>query len=244
MSSCSRNEAFTGTLRRKTQATTVSTSRNGTYQNAAFCNQTVLVFPALLNVCDPPNAPPATAKEMIHGVTNWVRLTPKFPMPAWMPSAVPCRRFGKNTLVLGMNEEKSPPPNPTRKASSRKTQNGVAGFITAKPSPRQGRILAKVASAITLRVPKIGIRNMWISRSEPPARPGIAVSQNNCISVNLNPMPGKRTTTALMTNQVANDRTSEMVVIHSVRQAILLPVDSQNAGPPASSRANNRRMVW
>jgi len=70
---------------------------------------------------------------------------------------------------------------------------------------------------------------MWIRRSVPPARPGIAVSQNSSVSENLNPIPGNRTTTALITNHVANDRISENVVIHSVRHAIGLPVFSQKS---------------
>ena len=101
--------------------------------------------------------------------------------------------------------------------------------MMANPSPRQGSTFANVATATTLRVPKIGIRNMFTSRNVPPANPGMAVSQNNCISVNLKPIPGRRTAIALITNHVANANTNEMVVMVSVRQAMRLPVSSQNA---------------
>ena len=55
-------------------------------------------------------APPISAKPMIQGVTNWTMDTPKLPIPAWMASAVPCSRLGKNRLVDGMKDEKLPPP--------------------------------------------------------------------------------------------------------------------------------------
>jgi hypothetical protein len=70
---------------------------------------------------------------------------------------------------------------------------------------------------------------MCTNRSVPPASPGIAVSQNNSPSENLNPMPGNRTTTALITNHVAKLNISENVVIQSVRHATRFPVLSQKA---------------
>jgi predicted glutamine amidotransferase len=39
-----------------------------------------------------------------------------------------------------------------------------------------------------------------------------------------------RTTTALITNQVANEKIKEKVVMPHVRQAIALPVSCQNCG--------------
>ena len=93
------------------------------------------------------------ANPMIHGVTNCARLTPKLPIPAWMPSAVPCSFLGKKNRVLGMNEEKSPPPKPASSASTINIQNGVAGFITARPMPMHGISFKKVATVMTWRVP-------------------------------------------------------------------------------------------
>jgi hypothetical protein len=54
--------------------------------------------------------------------------------------------------------------------------------------------------------------------------------QNSSMVENLNPMAGMRTTTALMTNHVANEKISENVVTPQVRHAIALPVSFQNCG--------------
>ena len=64
----------------------------------------------------------------------------------------------------------------------------------------------------------------------PEASPGIAASQNSSLVVNLKPMAGMRTTTALITNQVANEKISENVVTPQVRQASALPVSFQKTG--------------
>ena len=45
-------------------------------------------------VCEPPRNP-IMLKPMIHGVSSCTSETPKLPIPAWSPSAVPCRRRGK-----------------------------------------------------------------------------------------------------------------------------------------------------
>ena len=147
--------------------------------SVAFCSQTWLCTPARVMVWPSPTRLPNTARPIIQGVTNCTRLTPKLPMPAWIASAVPCSRFGKNRLVEGMKDEKLPPPRPAMKASSISTQYGVAVFCTATAQPARGTSREAVDSATTCRVPKSGVKNMWSSRSVPPARPGIAVSQNS-----------------------------------------------------------------
>jgi len=58
----------------------------------------------------------------------------------------------------------------------------------------------------------------------------MAASQNSSVVVNLKPMAGMRTTTALITNQVANEKMRENVVIPQVRHASLLPVWRQKTG--------------
>ncbi len=112
--------AWTGTLRSRNQASTTATTTNGTQTNAAFWNQTSLVAPVSLFfiTCD---APPMMAKPMIHGVTNCTMLTPKLPMPACRPSAVPCFERGKKYEVLGMKPENAPPPMPARAPRSSRT---------------------------------------------------------------------------------------------------------------------------
>ena len=74
----------------------------------------------------------------IHGVTNCTTLTPKLPMPACTPSAVPCLALGKKYDVLGMKPENTPPPMPARTARSSRTAYGVSGFCTARPQPISG----------------------------------------------------------------------------------------------------------
>src|SRR3990170_483842 len=193
---------------------------------------------AFVNNCGPPNAP-NREKPIIHGVTNCTKLTPKFPMPACSPIAVPCSLLGKNRLDDGMYDEKSPPPNPQRNDMIRKCRNGVSGFCTANPSQTMGMILIKVAIVNIVLVPNIGIRNACTVRIAPPDRPGIAASQKSCIVSNLKPMAGKRTTTALITNHVANDATRLNVVTHSVPHARPLPSDFQNCWSSGSHLFNH-----
>ena len=87
-----------------------------------------------------------------------------------------------------------------------------------------------VAMLMTGRVPSKGMKLEWIRRKMPDARPGMAASQNSSDVVNLKPMAGIRTTTALMTNQVANEKMSEKVVTPQVRQASALPCSRQKVG--------------
>ena len=104
-------------------------------------------------------------------------------MPAWIASAVPSSRFGKNRLVDGMNEEKLPPPRPAKNDSSSRTQYGTFGSCTAKNQPTSGTSSDSVDRLTTWRVPTIGVRNMCTRRRVPPARPGIAVSQNSWLAL-------------------------------------------------------------
>src|SRR3989304_28165 len=197
---------------------------------------------AFVNNCGPPNAP-SKEKPIIHGVTNCTKLTPKFPIPACSPMAVPCSLLGKNRLVDGMYDEKSPPPNPQRNDIIRNVINGVSGFCTAAQSQTIGIIFIKVAIVITVLVPSIGIRNACTTLILPPERPGIAASQNSCIVPNplsgVKPMFGRRTTTALMTNHVANEAMSPNVVTASVPHARPLPSDFQNCGSSGSHLFNH-----
>ncbi len=87
-----------------------------------------------------------------------------------------------------------------------------------------------VAMLTTGRVPSTGMKFEWISRKMPEARPGMAASQNSSVVVNLKPMAGMRTTIALITNQVTNEKISEKVVMPQVRQASALPCSRQKVG--------------
>jgi hypothetical protein len=59
---------------------------------------------------------------MSHGVSSCTIETPKLPIPACRPSAVPCFLLGKKYEVLGMKPENAPPPMPARKASTMSSQ--------------------------------------------------------------------------------------------------------------------------
>src|SRR3990172_2796459 len=108
----------------------------------------------------------------------------------------------------------------------------------AKPSQIMGMTLMMVDMLTTGLVPSTGMNQECISLNMPDASPGIAASQNNSMVVNLKPMAGILTTTALMTNHVANENISENVVIPQVRHAIALPVSFQNCGFSGSHRDN------
>ena len=70
------------------------------------------------------------------------------------------------------------------------------------------------------------------------SEPGIAASQKSSIVVNLKPMAGSLTTTALMTNHVANEKIRLNVVTAHVRHAMLLPVSRQNCSFSGSHFGN------
>ena len=90
---------------------------------------------------------------------------------------MPCLRRGKKYDVLGMKPEKAPPPMPDRNARIRNVVKVVDGFWTAMPHPTSGISSRAVVSVTSLRVPMTGGSHIQTRRSEPPARPGMAVSQ-------------------------------------------------------------------
>ena len=52
--------------------------------------------------CGERAAVPSSPKPTIQGPSNWINETPKLPIPAWMPNAVPAIRLGKKYPVEGM----------------------------------------------------------------------------------------------------------------------------------------------
>src|SRR3989338_3763605 len=87
-------------------------------------------------------------------------------------------------------------------------------------------------------VPSTGMNWACINLSMPEERPGIAAIQKSSIVVKVKPMLGILTTTALMTNHVANENISENVVKPHVRHSIALPVSFQNCGSSGSHLGN------
>src|SRR3989338_3393293 len=85
-----------------------------------------------------------------------------------------------------------------------------------------------VVTLTTGLVPNTGMKKEYKSLNVPEPSPGRAASQKSCMVLNLKPMAGSLTTTALMTNHVANEKISENVVMPHVRHAIPLPVSRQN----------------
>ena len=95
---------------------------NGIQKNAAFWYHTVTSgLPATFICCEPPRNP-RNPRPISHGVSSCTSETPKLPMPAWTPSAVPAMRLGKKYDVDGMKPEKAPPPMPARNASTISSQ--------------------------------------------------------------------------------------------------------------------------
>ena len=118
-----------------------------------------------------------------------------------------------------MNPLKTPPPIPARAASISRTANEVSGFCTAIPHPSSGSSSSALLSQTSLRVPRIGGRNIHTSRSDPPARPGMAASQYNWLFDKSKPIELSTGARAETRNHVAKARVRLKVVIHSVFHA-------------------------
>ena len=121
MSNCCLMLALIGTDLSANQAHTAMATSRGTHMNAAFWYQTERVAPLSCSVWAAPSQP-TIAKPISQGVKSWTNETPKLPIPACRPSAVPCNRFGKKYEVDGMKPENAPPPMPARKARAMNSQ--------------------------------------------------------------------------------------------------------------------------
>ena len=77
------------------------------------------IQPLLLTsvIGSPPKAP-SSGSVITSGITICMVVTPKLPRPAFRPNAVPCRRLGKNVLMLDIELAKLPPPTPDHNAIS------------------------------------------------------------------------------------------------------------------------------
>jgi hypothetical protein len=120
-------------------------------------------------------------------MTICIVVTPKLPMPALMPSAVPCSRFGKNVLMLDIELAKLPPPTPDHSAISWNAHSGQSLCWSTMPVPIAGASSIAVVRKIVLRPPASRIRNDAGIRIVAPAIPAIAVSVNSSACVNGKP---------------------------------------------------------
>src|SRR5262249_34043668 len=82
---------------------------------------------SFMSVIGAPARLPRMPTVITSGITICIVVTPKFPSPALMPSAVPCRRFGKNVLMLDIELAKLPPPTPHHNAINWNVHSGQSG---------------------------------------------------------------------------------------------------------------------
>ena len=186
-------------------------------------------------VCEPRNE--NMPKLISHGVSSCTSETPKLPMPAWRPSAVPCMRLGKKYDVDGMKPENAPPPMPARNERPIRRQYGTSGLVTSKPQPSTGRISSSVVSVTSLRVPILGGSTIHTRRRMPPERPGMAASQYSCALVNSNPSAFSFGTMALGRNQATKHSVRVKVETVRVFQASFLSHLLSSSGSQATSQS-------
>ena len=89
--------ALTGTDFRSIQAITAPRTMSGIHVKAAFWYQTSRAACPGICICWLAPRKPSIPKPMSHGVSSWTSETPKLPIPAWMPRAVPCLAAGRST---------------------------------------------------------------------------------------------------------------------------------------------------
>ena len=135
------------------QAAKALRAMNGAQINPAFWRKSFSPDDAIW--ASPPNAP-NTLTVTTSGTTNCIRLTPRFPRPAFSASALPFSRLGKKKPMLDMDDAKLPPPKPHSKARPSMIQYGVCGSWTANPIPRAGIIRVQVVSVVQSRPPNTG----------------------------------------------------------------------------------------
>ena len=95
-------------------------SRIGTQTRPAFWIQMSVVAPSAEYSYGSPLRGPNKRKVITQGIRNCITLTPRFPNPAFSPSASPCSFFGKKKLMFDMDEANAPPPTPDSAASMMK----------------------------------------------------------------------------------------------------------------------------
>ena len=134
----------------------------------------------------PPRAPKRPT-VITSGMTICIVVTPKLPMPALMPSAVPCSRLGKNVLMFDIELAKLPPPTPDHSAISWNAHSGQSLCCSTMPVPIAGASSIAVVRKIVLRPPATRIRNDAGIRIVAPAIPAMAVSVKSSACVNGKP---------------------------------------------------------
>ena len=119
-------------------------------------------------------------------------------------------------------------------------QNGVSGFWTAKNQPIMGMTKSNEEMPTSFRVPRIGGKNMYSRRNNPPESPGTAANQYNCSFERLKPMALSFGAMAATRYHTQKPMVREMVEIIRVRHATL---ESHRAGSSGSQPCNTRPSV-
>ena len=91
---------------------------------------------------------------MTMGVTKYVTATPKLPMPAFRPFAVPFFAMGKKKPMFAMDAEKQESARPMNENHRANVANVVVGSCTAKPRPISGMSRMAVVTNVTFLPPK------------------------------------------------------------------------------------------
>src|SRR5574343_1357201 len=184
---------------------------------------------SLTSVIGSPPKAPNTLMVISMGISICIVVTPKLPRPAFRPSAVPCRRFGKKVLMFDIELAKLPPPTPDHSASIWKTQSGHSGCCRAMPVPMAGESSIAVVRKMVLRPPARRMKKDDGMRMVAPDRPEIAVSVNSSSLVKGKPRLSIWTEMIPHISQMAKPQSSAGIEIHRLRLAMRLPVDSQKA---------------
>src|SRR5262249_24686609 len=117
-------------------------------------------------------------------------------------------------------------------ATSRNTQYGVAGSVTAHTSSSTGASSTSAENTVQFRPPNLGTAKVYGSRNSEPTRFGIATSQNSCATEKWKPALFRRTATVLHSSHTENPRCSAKMENPRLRSSTRRPVRAQN---PASS---------
>ena len=172
---------------------------------------------SLVNVIGSPPRAPKIPTVITSGITICIAVTPALPRPALSPSAVPCRRFGKNVLMFDIELAKLPPPTPDHSAISWKAHSGQSLCCRTMPVPIAGASSIAVVRKMVLRPPASRIRNEAGMRMVAPAMPAIAVSVKSSAWVNGKPRLSICTVIIPHMPQTAKPHRSAGTEIHRLR---------------------------
>merc|ERR1719262_611561 len=107
------------------------------------------------------------------GARSWFTETPKFPRPAFRPSAKPWSLLGKKNEMPLMDDAKAPPPKPQQGATMQSSQNGQSEFAIASPMATIGMIASVEFIAFVIWPPVAATMKELGPRRVAPASPAM-----------------------------------------------------------------------